>query len=31
LNEQAVNKLRKYGFFKSLNKTANSVLKRLKK
>ena len=31
LNEQAVNELRKYGFFKSLNNTANSVLKRLKK
>jgi len=31
LNEQAVNELRKSGFYKSLNKTANSVLKRLKK
>ena len=31
LNEQAVNELRKYGFYKSLNKTVNSVLKRLKK
>jgi pyrroline-5-carboxylate reductase len=31
LNEQAVNELRKSGFFKSLNITANSVLKRLKK
>ena len=27
LNEQAVNELRKSGFYKSLNKTANSVLK----
>ena len=31
LNEQAVNELRKSGFYKSLNKTANSVLKRLEK
>ena len=31
LNEQAVNELRRFGFFKSLNNTANSVLKRLKK
>ena len=31
LNEQAVNELRKSGFFKSLNITTNSVLKRLKK
>ena len=31
LNEQAVNELRKSGFFKSLNVTTNSVLKRLKK
>ena len=31
LNEQAVNELRKSAFFKSLNITANSVLKRLKK
>ena len=31
LNEQAVNELRKIGFYKSLIKTANSVLKRLKK
>jgi len=31
LNEQALNKLRKLGFYKLLNKTANSVLKRLKK
>jgi len=31
LNEQALNELRKLGFYKSLNKTANSVLKRLKK
>ena len=31
LNEQAVNELRKSGFYKSLNKTANNVLKRLKK
>ena len=31
LNEQAVNELRKSGFYKSLNKTLNSVLKRLKK
>ena len=31
LNEQAVNELRKSGFYKSLIKTANSVLKRLKK
>ena len=31
LNEQAVNELRKSGFFKSLNHTANSVLKRLKR
>ena len=31
LNEQALNELRKSGFFKSLNITTNSVLKRLKK
>jgi len=31
LNEQALNKLRKSGFYKLLNKTANNVLKRLKK
>ena len=31
LNEQAVKELRKLGFYKSLNKTANSILKRLKK
>lgn len=31
LNEQALNKLRKLGFYKLLNKTANSVLERLKK
>ena len=31
LNEQAVNELRKSGFYKSLIKTANNVLKRLKK
>ena len=31
LNEQAVNELRKSGFYKSLIKTTNSVLKRLKK
>ena len=31
LNEQAVNELIKSGFYKSLNKTANSVLKRLNK
>ena len=31
LNEQALNELRKSGFYKSLNKTANSILKRLKK
>ena len=31
LNEQAVNKLRKLGFYKLLNKTANNVLERLKK
>ena len=31
LNEQAVKELRKLGFYKSLNKTANSVLDRLKK
>ena len=31
LNEQAVKELRKLGFYKSLNKTANSVLNRLKK
>jgi pyrroline-5-carboxylate reductase len=31
LNEQALNELRKLGFYKLLNKTANSVLKRLKK
>tara|TARA_Y100001936_G_scaffold253547_1_gene318861 strand:- start:2882 stop:3652 length:771 start_codon:yes stop_codon:yes gene_type:complete len=30
LNEQAANELKKLGFFNSLNKTANSVLKRLK-
>ena len=30
LNEQAVKELRKLGFYKSLNKTANSVLNRLK-
>ena len=29
--EQAVYELRRFGFFKSLNITANSVLKRLKK
>lgn len=31
LNEHALNKLRKLGFYKLLNKTTNSVLKRLKK
>ena len=31
LNEQAVKELRKLGFYKSLNKTADSVLNRLKK
>ncbi len=31
LNEQAVNELIKSGFYKSLNKTANNILKRLKK
>ena len=31
LNEEALNKLRKSGFYKLLNKTANNVLKRLKK
>ncbi len=31
LNEQAVKELRKLGFYKSLNRTANSVLNRLKK
>jgi len=31
LNEQALNKLRKLGFYKLLNKTANNVLKTLKK
>ena len=31
LNEQALNELRKLGFYKLLNKTANSVLKKLKK
>ena len=31
LNEEALNKLRKLGFYKLLNKTANNVLKRLKK
>ena len=31
LNEQALNKLRKLGFYKLLNKTANYVLKRLEK
>ena len=31
LNEQAVNELRKSGFYKSLNKTTNNILKRLKK
>ena len=31
LNEQAVNELRKLGFYKSLNKVTESVLKRLKK
>ena len=31
LNEQALNKLRKLGFYKLLNKTADNVLKRLKK
>ncbi len=31
LNEQALNKLRILGFYKLLNKTADNVLKRLKK
>ena len=31
LNEQALNELRKSGFYRSLNKTTNSILKRLKK
>jgi len=31
LNEKALNELRKLGFYKLLNKTANSVQKRLKK
>ena len=31
LNEQSLNKLRKLGFYKLLNKTADNVLKRLKK
>jgi len=31
LNEQALNKLRKLGFYKMLDKAANNVLKRLKK
>ena len=31
LNEQSVKELRKLGFYKSLNKTTNSVLNRLKK
>ena len=31
LNEQALNELRKLGFYKLLNKAANNVLKRLKK
>ena len=31
LNEQSVNELRKLGFYSSLNKTMESVLKRLKK
>ena len=31
LNEKALNELRKLGFYKLLNKTANGVLKRLKK
>jgi len=31
LNEQALNKLRKSGFYKLLNKAANNVLERLKK
>ena len=31
LNEQAVNELKKLGFYKSLNKVTESVLKRLKK
>ena len=31
LNDQSLNKLRKSGFYKLLNKTANNVLKRLKK
>ena len=31
LNEQAVKELRKLGFYKSLNKTANSILNRLRK
>ena len=31
LNEQSVNELKKLGFYKSLNQTAEKVLKRLKK
>jgi len=31
LNEQALNKLRKLGFYKLLNKAANNILERLKK
>ena len=31
LNEQALNELRKSGFYRSLNKTSNNILKRLKK
>ena len=31
LNEQAVNQLRKAGFYKSLEKSLNSILKRLNK
>ena len=31
LNEQALKKLRKSGFYNLLNKTSNNVLKRLKK
>ena len=31
LNEQALNELRKLGFYKLLNKAANSILKRLNK
>jgi len=30
LNEQAVKKLRKVGFYKSLEKSLNNILKRLK-